>query len=164
MCIRAFLWVFVTALHQIEKTNQRGIQKFVVRVPAVFLWKFAFSQCIEVARILFEIMRKFAFGCTYGTIIFIVKLSTGFLLWFRSGDFSLDIMRIMAIKSIFTIPGKIVDARIHVLGLMHLSAHLLVWTLINSKVLFGAQLAYIDKFSFEPLKLQELLVHHLSTL
>ena len=70
-------------------------------------------------------MRKFAFGCTYGTVIFIVQLSAGFLLWFRSGDFPLDIMGIMAIKSIFTIPGKIMDARIHILGLMHLSTFLM---------------------------------------
>ena len=88
-------------------------------------------------------MRKFAFT-PHRTIVFIVEFSTGFLFWFRSGYFPFDIMRIVTIETILAVPGKIMDARIHIFRLM-LFATLLGITLLNSKILFGAQFADVHK-------------------
>ena len=82
---------------------------------------------------------------TLGTVVFVIEFSADVFGRFWLENLSFDGVGEEAVEAILAVPGKIMDARIHIFRLMLFATLLGIATLLNSKILFGAQFADVHK-------------------
>jgi hypothetical protein len=106
--------------------------------------KFTLTHSVIVTWVLFQIMGEFTILSCWANI-FIVKFLTCLFFGLRSNDLSADVVREMAMHSIFAVACKIVNTRIQksiymISIIFALDISIRSWTFLNSKVLLRAKI------------------------
>lgn len=163
MGVWAILGFLVAPFHQIEKTNQRGFNELTMWVSTFLVRKSTFWDSIVITGIDFQIVWEFAFT-SWRTVIFIVQFFACVRVGFRTSNLPSDVMRKVAVHSIFAVTSEIMDARI----LVSFNMQLFIFAIIanrscaffNGEILLSTETLNAIEFSFEFFKSDEVFVVH----
>ena len=142
----------LAATHKVKKAGNVDIHFFLVRKSALSLCKFTFSQRVEDARLVAEIVGK-ATLVALGAVVLVVEFAADIFGGFWLDDLPFDGVREMAVEAVFAVSHIEVDARVVASINMVLAALLsdlstLALAFADSKVLVGTEILDALKFSF----------------